>query len=74
MNAQGMQNRWLPCSLRPLNGQNPAGGLHAEVVGCMLAAGGKGGRSTFATCEHYKQDSPLLVSGLVGPVRRRISK
>jgi len=40
----------------------------------MLAAGGKGGRSTFATCEHYKQDSPLLVSGLVGPVRRRISK
>jgi hypothetical protein len=30
-----------------------------------------GGRSTFATWKHYKQDSPLLVAGLVGPVRLR---
>ena len=30
-----------------------------------------GGRTTFATWKHYKQDSPLLVSGLVGPVRLR---
>jgi len=30
-----------------------------------------GARTTFATWKHYKQDSPLLVSGLVGPVRLR---
>jgi hypothetical protein len=30
-----------------------------------------GGRSTFATWKHYSKDSPLLVSGLVGPVRLR---
>jgi hypothetical protein len=30
-----------------------------------------GGRSTFATWKHYSNDSPLLVSGLVGPVRLR---
>jgi hypothetical protein len=30
-----------------------------------------GGRSTFATWMHYNKDSPLLVSGLVGPVRLR---
>jgi hypothetical protein len=30
-----------------------------------------GGRSTFATWKHFSKDSPLLVSGLVGPVRLR---
>jgi hypothetical protein len=30
-----------------------------------------GGRSTFATWKHFAKDSPLLVSGLVGPVRVR---
>jgi hypothetical protein len=30
-----------------------------------------GGRTTFATWKHYSKDSPLLVSGLVGPVRLR---
>jgi len=30
-----------------------------------------GARSTFATWKHYSKDSPLLVSGLVGPVRLR---
>jgi hypothetical protein len=30
-----------------------------------------GGRTTFATWKHFDKDSPLLVSGLVGPVRLR---
>jgi hypothetical protein len=30
-----------------------------------------GGRTTFATWKHFNKDSPLLVSGLVGPVRLR---
>jgi hypothetical protein len=30
-----------------------------------------GARTTFATWKHYSKDSPLLVSGLVGPVRLR---
>jgi hypothetical protein len=30
-----------------------------------------GARVTFATWKHYSKDSPLLVSGLVGPVRLR---
>ena len=30
-----------------------------------------GGRTTFATWKHHTKDSPLLVSGLVGPVRLR---
>jgi hypothetical protein len=30
-----------------------------------------GGRTTFATWKHFTKDSPLLVSGLVGPVRLR---
>jgi hypothetical protein len=30
-----------------------------------------GGRITFATWRHFNKDSPLLVSGLVGPVRLR---
>ena len=30
-----------------------------------------GPRITFATWKHYSKDSPLLVSGLVGPVRLR---
>ena len=30
-----------------------------------------GGRTTFATWKHFDKDSPLLVSGLVGPVRVR---
>jgi hypothetical protein len=30
-----------------------------------------GGRITFATWRHFDKDSPLLVSGLVGPVRLR---
>jgi hypothetical protein len=30
-----------------------------------------GGRTTFATWRHFDKDSPLLVSGLVGPVRLR---
>jgi hypothetical protein len=30
-----------------------------------------GARITFATWKHYNKDSPLLVSGLVGPVRLR---
>ena len=30
-----------------------------------------GGRITFATWKHYDKDSPLLASGLVGPVRLR---
>ena len=30
-----------------------------------------GERSTFSTWKHYSEDSPLLVSGLVGPVRLR---
>jgi hypothetical protein len=30
-----------------------------------------GARVTFATWKHYNKDSPLLVSGLVGPVRLR---
>ena len=30
-----------------------------------------GARITFATWKHYSKDSPLLVSGLVGPVRLR---
>jgi (4-O-methyl)-D-glucuronate---lignin esterase len=30
-----------------------------------------GGRTTFATWKHFKQDSPLVASGLVGPVRLR---
>jgi hypothetical protein len=30
-----------------------------------------GGRITFATWKHYSKESPLLVSGLVGPVRLR---
>ncbi len=28
-----------------------------------------GGRVTFATWKHFDKDSPLLESGLVGPVR-----
>jgi len=27
------------------------------------------GRYTFTTCRHYKKDSPLVPSGLLGPVR-----
>jgi hypothetical protein len=30
-----------------------------------------GGRTTFATWQHFQKDSPLLASGLVGPVRLR---
>ena len=30
-----------------------------------------GGRVTFATWKHYSKDSPLLESGLLGPVRLR---
>jgi hypothetical protein len=30
-----------------------------------------GGRITFATWRHFDKDSPLLASGLVGPVRLR---
>jgi hypothetical protein len=30
-----------------------------------------GGRTTFATWKHFEKDSPLLASGLVGPVRLR---
>ena len=30
-----------------------------------------GGRTTFATWKHFDKDSPLLASGLVGPVRLR---
>ena len=30
-----------------------------------------GGRTTFATWKHFDKDSPLLVSGLVGPVSLR---
>jgi hypothetical protein len=30
-----------------------------------------GGRTTFATWKHFDKDSPLLVSGLVGPVKLR---
>jgi hypothetical protein len=30
-----------------------------------------GGRITFATWQHFKKDSPLLESGLIGPVRLR---
>jgi hypothetical protein len=30
-----------------------------------------GGRVTFTTWKHYREDSPLLESGLIGPVRLR---
>ena len=30
-----------------------------------------GGRTTFTTWSHFDKDSPLLVAGLVGPVRLR---
>ena len=29
------------------------------------------GRYTFTTCRHYKKDSPLVASGLIGPVTLR---
>ena len=32
-----------------------------------------GGRVTFATWKHFDKDSPLLESGLLGPVRIRVA-
>ena len=38
--------------------------------GCSRASlGPSAGRLTFSTWKHYDKDSPLLPSGLLGPVR-----
>jgi hypothetical protein len=58
--------------LPPENEYGPDGAIKAipewYVQGKPKPAGA---RTTFATWKHYKQDSPLLVSGLAGPVRLR---
>ena len=58
-------NRLIGDELKPydgiVNGQWPEWLLHGEKR--------PGDRYTFATFTHYTKDSPLLESGLLGPVR-----
>ena len=63
--------------LPPENEYDTAGGLFAGEIKRLpdWYVRGKpkppGGRITFTTWKHYDKDSPLLESGLVGPVRLR---
>ena len=54
------------------NDYDPSG--HIKVIPDWYLQGKPkpaGGRTTFATWKHFDKDSPLLASGLVGPVRLR---
>ena len=63
--------------LPPENEYDVTGGFFGGAIKALPEwyAQGKpkppGGRITFTTWKHYDKDSPLLASGLIGPVRLR---
>ncbi|MGO8732151.1 MAG: glycosyl hydrolase [Terriglobia bacterium] len=66
-------NRLIGDELLPPENEYGPGGAIKVIPEWYLHGKPKpsGGRSTFATWKHFSKDSPLLVSGLVGPVRLR---
>ena len=66
-------NRLIGDELLPPENEYGPGGAIRVIPEWYLQGKPKpsGGRSTFATWKHFSKDSPLLVSGLVGPVRLR---
>jgi hypothetical protein len=66
-------NRLIGDELLPPENEYGPGGAIKVIPEWYLQGKPKpsGGRSTFATWKHFSKDSPLLVSGLVGPVRLR---
>ena len=69
-------DEWLPVENQYTPGDNPKG-RDAVTVGAIVQLPdwyqqGKpkpAGRTTFSTWRHYHKDSPLLASGLLGPVQ-----